>query len=108
MRSQPDTTVVIGYGNPLRGDGGAGFHVATELRRGRRNAIPVPQLGPELVDEMAGAGRVVFVDADVATLPGTTRLERITAERALRLGHASLPACSYRSKNCCMATRRSA
>jgi hydrogenase maturation protease len=61
-----DTAVVIGYGNPLRGDDGAGPEVAAEVARlglpGVR-ALAVPQLTPELAEALAGARLAVFVDA---------------------------------------------
>lgn len=59
--------LVVGCGNELRGDDGAGRAVADRI-----GALSLPgvtvrsviQLVPELVTDMATADRVVFVDAD--------------------------------------------
>lgn len=62
--------LVIGYGNTLRADDGAGPEVA---RRVEADALPgvevrsLPQLTPELALDIARADRVVFVDASVDT-----------------------------------------
>ena len=62
--------LVIGYGNTLRADDGAGPEVA---RRVEADALPgvavrsLSQLTPELALDIAGADRVVFVDASVDT-----------------------------------------
>lgn len=66
--------LVIGYGNALRGDDGAGPCAALRVgarREGGRwggalRTLAVHQLLPELVDDIAGAGRVVFIDAYAA------------------------------------------
>jgi hydrogenase maturation protease len=60
--------LVIGVGNDLRGDDGAGHAVADRI-----DALGVPgvavrsvsQLVPELVEQMADAALVVIVDADI-------------------------------------------
>ncbi len=60
--------LVIGYGNDLRRDDGAGRVVADSIEE---KALPgvtvlsVSQLTPELALEIAGKERVVFVDASV-------------------------------------------
>jgi hydrogenase maturation protease len=69
--------LVIGVGNPLRGDDGVGWWLARLARRADRAGLPigdqtkngvpqvrlVPQLTPELALEVAAARRVLFVDA---------------------------------------------
>jgi Ni,Fe-hydrogenase maturation factor len=64
--------LVIGYGNALRGDDGAGpcaarlFGERCAARPGNDGAprvLVVHQLLPELVDDIAQAARVVFIDA---------------------------------------------
>lgn len=58
--------LVIGYGNELRGDDGVGPWVAravSEWNLPSVKALAVPQLLPELTDEMAKANHVIFVDA---------------------------------------------
>jgi hydrogenase maturation protease len=59
------TALVIGYGNALRRDDAAGLHVARAVAaRGTGVAVmECAQLVPELAEPIAGAGRVVFVDA---------------------------------------------
>lgn len=61
--------LVIGYGNTLRADDGAGRLVAErieELGLARVRARPCAQLTPDLAAELAEAETVVFVDATVA------------------------------------------
>ena len=59
--------LVIGIGNPTRGDDGAGLQVVTALAR----LVPwahyrvVHQLTPELAEDIAAAREVIFVDASV-------------------------------------------
>lgn len=59
--------LVIGIGNPTRGDDRAGLEVVRTLER----LVPwghyrsVHQLTPELAEEIAGAREVIFVDASV-------------------------------------------
>jgi hydrogenase maturation protease len=61
--------LVIGYGNTLRGDDGAGPAVAEAVSllglEGVRT-VSCHQLAPELADPISRAARVVFVDADVS------------------------------------------
>lgn len=61
--------LIIGYGNILREDDGAGYRVAeilsTQLDPEQARALAVHQLTPELVLDLAAAevSRVLFVDA---------------------------------------------
>ena len=63
------TPLIIGYGNTLRGDDGAGVHAAERARRD----IPgidvrtVHELQPELAEELAQRETVIFIDASVGT-----------------------------------------
>lgn len=60
--------LVVGYGNDLREDDGAGRAVADAVERRRLPGVTVrsaPQLSPELALDIAGKDLVVFVDADV-------------------------------------------
>jgi hydrogenase maturation protease len=71
--------LVIGYGNTLRSDDGAGVRVAQAVSAWGRpdvRSLVVHQLTPELAELLAGAERVLFVDArsdeegtDIAILP---------------------------------------
>ena len=60
--------VVIGYGNDLRSDDGAGIRVATRLaaQLPQSQVIVTHQLTPDLAEDIATATQVIFVDAYVA------------------------------------------
>jgi hydrogenase maturation protease len=62
-------TLVIAWGNPDRRDDGAGWAVAEALRLRPEGAaaevVCVVQLAPELAEDLAQAGRALFVDAHV-------------------------------------------
>ena len=65
--------LVIGYGNPLRGDDGAGWRAAELLAEDHRAAgarvLALHQLMPELAEDVSQAGLLVLVDASEE--PGT-------------------------------------
>jgi hydrogenase maturation protease len=65
--------LVIGYGNSLRGDDGFG-PLAAEMIAGRNPpgiaVIVARQLGPELAPDLSEADHVVFLDAELAEVPG--------------------------------------
>jgi hydrogenase maturation protease len=85
--------LVIGYGNELRGDDGAGPRVASTVAGWHRpgvRALAVHQLRPELAAALADADRVVFVDAAVGAAAVCWRRVPATDQPA-RLGHASNP-----------------
>ena len=67
-------TLIIGYGNPLRGDDGFGWHAALRLLEITHDTgieiLPVHQLTPELMDPISRARRVIFIDAAVGEDPG--------------------------------------
>jgi len=75
--------LVIGYGNPLRGDDGLGWRVADELETclepGEATVLACHQLTPELAAPIAKADLVVFVDARVGERPGRVAVERVEA-----------------------------
>lgn len=59
-------TLVIGYGNTLRGDDGVGYRIAELVdtwQLPHMRAIACQQLTPELAIEIAASDRVFFVDA---------------------------------------------
>jgi hydrogenase maturation protease len=90
-----DHDLVIGYGNELRGDDGAGPRVAASVAAcawdGVR-AIACHELTPELADAVASARRVVFVDAAVDS-GASVRLQRIgPADAASFRAHSGDPA----------------
>jgi len=77
MNSAVDnTTLVIGWGNDLRGDDGVGRRVAERVRAMCLPNVVVCSLhqpGPELAADMAGASRVIFVDASLEVEEVTVR-----------------------------------
>jgi hydrogenase maturation protease len=91
-------TLVIGYGNTLRGDDGAGFRVAEAVESWQApetKALPCHQLTPELAADIAEADRVFFVDATPPQNPHSPILiERIFQQEhpSLFPGHHSSPA----------------
>ena len=70
MNSQPDEMLVIGYGNPLRGDDAIGYRVAQRSAGLGYSAIATVQLLPEISERIASAKLVVFVDCDLRLAPG--------------------------------------
>jgi hydrogenase maturation protease len=76
-------SLIIGYGNLDRADDGVAYHVINGLRRRLRqeilheddtgledlgeetDSVFLVQLAPELIDVLAGYGRIIFVDAHV-------------------------------------------
>lgn len=86
------TLLVVGYGNELRRDDGAGPAVARAVAaRGWAGGVAraVRQLVPELAEEVAGAGRVVFVDARAGG--GGVRVEEVAGGGMIGLGHTGDP-----------------
>ena len=75
-----ETALVIGYGNGLRSDDGAGPRVAELLAKADDVAVLVRhQLVPELADDLRGRDVVVFVDAATTQAPGVVATRRLTA-----------------------------
>ena len=66
--------LVIGYGNSLRSDDGAGPFVARQLGAG---AIAYHQLAPELAATISQAQRVIFVDAHAGVPAGQIVIQPI-------------------------------
>jgi hydrogenase maturation protease len=91
-----DRTLVIGYGNTLRGDDGVGPRVAAAVAEWglpHARALAVPQLTPELAEPLSAAGRAIFVDARVAQEGEgvSVRPVEMVPHRAV-LGHCGDPA----------------
>lgn len=86
------SVLLVGVGNTLRRDDGAGAAVTGRFaHRPDCRVLVVHQLLPELADELAGCGRVVFVDAAVDTTG--VRLARLSpSARPPGFGHAGDPA----------------
>ncbi len=72
--------LVIGIGNPLRGDDGIGWQVAHQVHQSVGSGVRVKtchQLVPELAAEVCQADLVVFVDARAAEPAGFVSCEPI-------------------------------
>jgi hydrogenase maturation protease len=71
-------TLIIGYGNTLRGDDGAGV-LAAELvskRHPEADCVTVQELHPEIAEMMSEYGSVIFLDAALdTTVVQMTRLQ---------------------------------
>lgn len=86
--------LVIGYGNTLRSDDGAGKIVANEVAKRRWEnvrSLCVHQLTPELAQEIACASTVIFVDASLSDSE-TLQVKRLIPQpTAISLGHLGEP-----------------
>jgi hydrogenase maturation protease len=75
--------LILGYGNPLRGDDGVGWH-AVQLLLERSVELDATvtsyhQLMPELAEAVSKAERVIFIDARVGPTPGTVEVCQVAA-----------------------------
>ena len=94
----PDTltTLIVGYGNPLRGDDGAGY-VAAEMLRERIHDPSIEilceqQLLPELMEPISRAAGVIFIDASVSGRAGKfSRIPLRPAPACSRFTHHATP-----------------
>ena len=89
-------TLVIGYGNVLRGDDGAGFLAAELLRDKLRDPeieiLSQHQLLPELMEPISRAARVIFIDAAVSGRAGKVhRIPLRPAPACARFTHHATP-----------------
>ena len=90
-------TLVIGYGNRLRGDDGLGQAAADLVRGWQMPGVEVRtmhQLVPELADVVAKTDRVLFIDAAVpGSIQGCFTCNRIAPLRSRpTIGHYETPA----------------
>jgi hydrogenase maturation protease len=86
--------LLIGYGNELRADDGAGPVVVRELAASEPAAesVVVHQLLPELAERLAAVRFVVFVDAGLAPADAEVDVRRIEpAPVPVPLGHVADP-----------------
>lgn len=85
-------TLIIGYGNPLRGDDGVGCRAAELLAEGGGETPPLPagdvealachQLTPELALRIAEADRLILIDACAFGEPGTITEQTLAPQQA--------------------------
>lgn len=89
--------LIIGYGNTLRSDDGAGQIVANQIATWslpRVRSLAVHQLTPELAEDIANADTVIFVDAVISAKQNLEKIEMKTIEcddQYLNLGHTGNP-----------------
>jgi hydrogenase maturation protease len=80
-------TLIIGYGNPLRGDDGLGWYAAQRLaavlQEQEAQIMACHQLTPELAEPISQADRVVFIDAAQQEPAGKLFCQRLTPEASL-------------------------
>lgn len=73
--------LILGIGNPLRGDDAVGWIAAERLAETihdpRVEVVPCHQLLPEMAGQIARADIVVFIDASKTGTPGTWRIEEL-------------------------------
>ncbi len=76
--------LLIGYGNPLRGDDGVGWRVARWFEENASDTefkvLICHQLTPDLADDLSRVRLAVFVDAREDGEPGTIRCEPVRAQ----------------------------
>ncbi len=88
--------LILGYGNPLRGDDGLGWHAVERLRRilagDDIELRAVHQLTPEIAELLSRVERVVFVDAAAEGEPGVVQRRRLApSETAAAFTHQATP-----------------
>jgi hydrogenase maturation protease len=75
-------TLIIGYGNPLRGDDGLGWHVAQRLAavlpKHKAQIETCHQLTPELAEPISRADLVIFIDAEYLAPAGQLSCRHLT------------------------------
>jgi hydrogenase maturation protease len=85
--------LIIGYGNTIRGDDGAGYQIAEAVAQwnfSHVQSLAVHQLTPDLAEAVAQAKTVIFVDA-VATL-SEVKIEQLRPNYATSFtGHYADP-----------------
>lgn len=76
-----ERNLVVGYGNPLRGDDGLGWHAAAALAADPRLAdtdvVTRHQLTPELAEDIATARLAVLIDASLGDTPGCVSIREV-------------------------------
>ena len=91
--------LIIGYGNPLRHDDGAGAAVVESLscvvELKHAHLLTVQQLTPELAQPLSTAHHAIFIDAAVDVPAGELRCAPIheLASRDGAIAHCADPAC---------------
>jgi len=89
-------TLIVGYGNALRGDDGAGYIAAELLRERLRDpgieVVSQHQLTPELMESISQVALVVFIDASISGPSGKVhRIPLRPAPACARFTHHATP-----------------
>lgn len=74
--------LIIGFGNPLRGDDGLGWQAAERLAaasRPGRQVLACQELTPDLAEPLSRASRAVFIDAAAHGEPGAIVVSEVRA-----------------------------
>ena len=93
----PDGALVIGYGNPVRGDDALGLEIASRLAASIRDeaieVVALPQLAPELSELINEVGLVIFIDSSHIGRPGSWACEVVEPDATSlhTLGHHLTP-----------------
>ncbi len=104
MISATPATLIIGYGNPLRGDDGVGWYVAQHLAAIMPATVACVrachQLTPDLAEPVSQVRRVIFIDADAPcqdadAAPPVPEYGRIRCQRVAPDWSAAISACSH-------------
>jgi hydrogenase maturation protease len=76
--------LIIGFGNPYRGDDGMGFHAAEQLAELNRDStitvLARQELHPELAEVISHTDLAIFLDATGQGTPGTVEVRELTPE----------------------------
>ncbi len=88
--------VIVGYGNPMRGDDGVGWHIIPRLQDvlpgDTIRFVAVHQLVPELAEILSDASHVIFIDGATGENPGEIRQERLqSTDHAKPFHHHLIP-----------------
>jgi hydrogenase maturation protease len=87
--------LVVGYGNPLRGDDALGWHAAAALAADPRPAdtdvVTRHQLTPELAEDIAAARAAVLIDARLGDPPGCVSIREVAPAPGSSWSHQLRP-----------------
>lgn len=92
------SVLIIGYGNPLRGDDGLGWCIARQLQHELDNPqiriLALHQLTPEIAADLSTVDLAIFVDVNAEGGPGTLHVQPIQAETECEnyMSHNQTPA----------------
>ena len=95
--STASSTLIVAYGNPLRGDDGVGWQAAILLSRELKEQVQVlarHQLTPELAETLSQVAQVIFIDAACEGAAGQVRCRKVegTVSAAQPFTHHVAPA----------------